>query len=69
MAEPAHPTLLIVPGPPPTMEDQRLLDLPPAAYVVTKASPDVWLVRVVETGREIYRGPGPAVVVVSPAPF
>lgn len=64
-----HPTLLRVPGPPPTMLEERILDLPPTAYAVSRPTPDVWVVRVVATGQEVYRGPGPVEVLRSRAPF
>ncbi|CDN90529.1 hypothetical protein [Hydrogenophaga intermedia] len=64
-----NPTLLRKPGAPPTMLEERRLPLAPEAYAVSRPTPDVWVVRVVATGQEVYRGPGPAVVVRSPAPF
>ena len=63
-----HPTLLRVPGLPPTMVEERVLDLPPAAYQVGRAGA-WWTVTVAATGAEIYRGPGPIEVLRSRAPF
>ncbi len=63
-----HPTLMRVPGPPPTMLEERFLPLEPEAYRVSHEGA-WWLVTVVLTGVEIYRGPGPVEVLLSRAPF
>ena len=63
-----HPTLLRKPGPPPTMLEERFLPLAPAAYQVSQAGA-WWVVTVVATGEEVYRGPGPVEVLRSRAPF
>lgn len=64
-----HPTLLRKPGAPPTMVEERFLDQAPEDYAVSRPTPDVWVVRLVATGKEAYRGPGPVEVVRSRAPF
>lgn len=63
-----HPTLLRLPGPPPTMLEERTLDLAPEAYLVAQHG-SWWTVTVVATGAEVYRGPGPIEVLRSRAPF
>lgn len=63
-----HPTLLRVPGPPPTMIEERVLALRPEAYLVAQRGA-WWVVTVVATGEEVYRGPGPVEVLRSRAPF
>jgi hypothetical protein len=64
-----HPTLLRKPGPPPTLVEERFLDQAHEAYAVDRPTPDVWVVRLVATGEEVDRGPGPVEVLRSPAPF
>jgi hypothetical protein len=63
-----HPTLLRVPGPPPMMVEERILSLAPEAYQVSQTGA-WWVVTVVATGDEVYRGPGPVEVLRSRAPF
>jgi hypothetical protein len=63
-----HPTLLRKPGPPPTMIEERFLPLAPEAYQVSHAGA-WWVVTVVATAEEVYRGPGPVQVLRSRAPF
>ena len=64
-----HPTLLRVPGLPPTMVEERIVVLPPEAYQVSCPTPDIWVVTIRGTGVVMYRGPGPVEVLRSPAPF
>ncbi|MNV44274.1 hypothetical protein D3C71_1360280 [compost metagenome] len=65
-----YPTLMCTPpwtidGVLPT---ETMLPLEPHAYAVTQEG-DIWRVTVKHTGEVLYMGPGPVVLVESPAPF
>ncbi len=65
-----YPTLMCTPpgragGVFPT---ETVLPLEAEAYAVTQEG-EVWRVMVKHTGEELYAGPGPVVLVESPAPF
>ena len=47
---------------------ETVLPLEAQAYVVTQEG-EVWRVMVKHTGKVLYAGPGPVVLVESPAPF